>query len=173
MSSYIDILSISNIGEAEPCCDKDVSAQLTSTHHKPGIKPQKWPGAWHPNLCTKWHHEMTLILAGPQQIDTTVIRWFNVILLKLVARIRKLAPFVSMWTGVVHILFDWTNLCIHTCKISILFTIRCHIEEFLVHPGRCAVGCLRGLRHFKTRWCGLLDIHIDMVFWCSKSNGFK
>ena len=88
----------------------------------------------------------------------SMIQWFNVILLKLVARIRNLA--LSMWTGVVlapithraHILFSWTNVCIHTCKISILSTIRCHIEEFLVHPGRCAVGCLRVWDILRSAW---------------------
>ena len=66
MSSYIYILSISNIGQAEPCCDKDVSAQLTSTHHKPGDQAAKMAGSMaskpmhqtipHGTLCgtTKW-----------------------------------------------------------------------------------------------------------------------
>ena len=61
---------------------------------------------WHP----LWHHEMTLILAGPQQIDTTVIQWFNVIPLKLVASIRKLAPFVSMWTSIYS---GWLDTPLH------------------------------------------------------------
>ena len=173
MSSYIYILSISNIGQAEPCCDKDVSAQLTSTHHKPGIKPQKWPGAWHPNLCTK-PYPMAPFVAPRNDSDScrsATDRHNSDTVIQLVARIRKIAPFVSMWTGVVHILFDWTNLCIHTCKISILFTIRCHIEEFLVHPGRCAVGCLRvwdilrpgGGAAWYPHWHGFLVLQVQWL----------
>lgn len=113
---------------------------------------------WYP----LWHHEMTLILAGPKQIDTTVIQWFNVILLKLVARIRKLAPFVSMCTSIYSVWLD-KPLHPHLQNQHPLYDPLSY-RGISGPPWALCCGLFEGLRHFKSRWWGCL---ISTLTWFS------
>lgn len=178
MSSYIYILSISDIGQAEPCCDKDVSAQLTSTHHKPGGQAAKMAGSMaskpmhqtipHGTLCgtTKWLWFLQVRNRSTQQWYSDSIGRKDPQDSAICVNVNGCGPY-SVWLD--------KPLHPHLQNQHPLYDPLSY-RGISGPPWALCCGLFEGLRHFKTRWWGCLISTLawfSMVFWCSKSNGFK